>query len=75
MKANADPLYQQLRQLGKNDGDFGGAFATVSNLVLTRDAAVFTLHNGEIYFTEVMALRFCIQACSFEPSATGRSLP
>ena len=27
------------------------------------------------HFTEVMALRFCVQAASFEPSATGRSLP
>ena len=25
--------------------------------------------------TEVIALRFCDQACSFEPSAVGRSLP
>ena len=49
-KPNTDPVYQQLRQLGKNDADFGGPFATVSNLVLRRDAATFTLHNGEVYF-------------------------
>ncbi len=51
LKANADPVYQQLRQLGKTDGDFGGAFATVTNLVLKRDAATFTLKSGEVYFT------------------------
>ncbi len=50
VKANADPIYQQLRQVGKNDAEFGGSFATVSNLVLKRDAATFTLHNGEVYF-------------------------
>jgi hypothetical protein len=50
VKANADPVYQQLRQLGKTDADFGGSFATVSNLVLTRDAGRFTLRNGEVYF-------------------------
>ena len=50
VKANSDPLYQQLRQLGRNDGDFGGPFATVNNMVLTRDAATFTLKSGEIYF-------------------------
>ena len=48
-KANTDPTYQQLRQLGKPDLDFG-EFATVNNLVLKRDAAVFTLQSGEIYF-------------------------
>lgn len=51
LKANADPVYQQLRQLGKTDGDFSGAFATVTNLTLKRDAATFTLKSGEVYFT------------------------
>src|SRR5260221_5170176 len=51
VKANTDPVYQQLRQLGKTNTDFGGTFATVSNLLLTRDAATFTLHNGEVYFS------------------------
>ncbi len=51
VKANVDPVYQQLRQLGRNDADFGGPFATVSDLVLTRDAATFTLHSGEVYFS------------------------
>jgi hypothetical protein len=50
-KANTDPVYQQLRQLGKSDADFGGSFATVNNLVLRRDAATFTLRNGEVYFS------------------------
>jgi Carboxypeptidase regulatory-like domain/Peptidase family M1 domain len=49
-KANSDPAYQQLRLIGKNAPDFGGPFATVTNLVLTRDAAVFTLRSGEVYF-------------------------
>jgi hypothetical protein len=49
-KANSDPVYQQLRLIGKNAPDFGVPFATVTNLVLTRDAAVFTLRSGEIYF-------------------------
>jgi hypothetical protein len=49
-KPNVDPVYQQLRQQGKADADFAGPFATVNNLVLQRDAAVFTLRSGEIYF-------------------------
>jgi hypothetical protein len=51
LKANTDPSYQQLRQQAKTDGDFAGQFATVTNLVLKRDAATFTLKSGEIYFT------------------------
>ena len=50
VKANSDPVYQQLRQLGKNEKDFAGTYASVNNLVLKRDAAVFTLHSGAIYF-------------------------
>ena len=49
-KPNVDPVYQQLRQIAKNEADFGGPFATVNNLVLRRDAAVFTLRSGEMYF-------------------------
>ena len=49
-KANTDPTYQQLRQIGKGPQDSAGPFAAVTNLVLKRDAAVFTLRNGEIYF-------------------------
>lgn len=50
VKANVDPIYQQLRQQAKAAGDFGGPFATVTNLVIKRDAATFTLKSGEIYF-------------------------
>jgi Carboxypeptidase regulatory-like domain/Peptidase family M1 domain len=50
-KGNTDPAYQQLRQIGKQDSDFAGPFATVHELVLKRDAAFFTLHSGEIYFS------------------------
>src|SRR5712691_4278620 len=49
-KANSDPAYQQLRQIGKGPQDFAGPFAAVTNLVITRDAAVFTLRSGELYF-------------------------
>jgi hypothetical protein len=50
VKGNTDSTYQQLRQQGKSDTDFNGPFATVSNLVIKRDAAIFTLNSGEIYF-------------------------
>jgi hypothetical protein len=49
-KPNSDPTYQQLRDAGKNPDDFRGPYATVSNVVLKRDAATFTLLSGEIYF-------------------------
>jgi hypothetical protein len=49
-RANTDPVYQELRQLGKSDKDFAGTYATVSNLAIQRDAATFTLRSGEIYF-------------------------
>jgi len=49
-KANTDPVYQQLRQIGKTESEFSGPFATVNNLILKRDANVFTLRSGEIYF-------------------------
>jgi len=49
-KANTDPVYQQLRQIGKTESEFNGPFATVNNLILKRDANVFTLRSGEIYF-------------------------
>ncbi|HLE63204.1 MAG TPA: carboxypeptidase-like regulatory domain-containing protein, partial [Pyrinomonadaceae bacterium] len=49
-KANSDPVYQQLRQLAKAGQDFSGAYASVNNLVLKRDAATFTLRTGELYF-------------------------
>ncbi|MFN2577992.1 MAG: carboxypeptidase regulatory-like domain-containing protein [Pyrinomonadaceae bacterium] len=49
-KPNSDPAYQKLREAGKATEDFAGAYATVNNLVLKRDAASFTLTSGEIYF-------------------------
>src|SRR6266550_5803271 len=49
-KANSDPVYQQLRQIGKTEAEFAGPFATVNNLILKRDANVFKLRSGEIYF-------------------------
>ncbi|HYU98616.1 MAG TPA: carboxypeptidase regulatory-like domain-containing protein [Pyrinomonadaceae bacterium] len=49
-KANADPVYQQLRLQGKSAQDFSGAYATVNNLTLKREGAAFNLRSGEIYF-------------------------
>jgi hypothetical protein len=48
-KGNQDPVYQSLRQLGKGD-DFSGNYAVVNNLQLKRDAGVFNLKSGELYF-------------------------
>src|SRR6266436_2013878 len=49
-KANSDATYQELRRQAKANGEFGGPFATVNNLVIKRDAATFALKSGEIYF-------------------------
>ena len=49
-KFNNDPVYQSLRQLGRNEQDFAGDYAVVNNLQLQRDAARFTLKSGELYF-------------------------
>ncbi|HEY5838292.1 MAG TPA: carboxypeptidase regulatory-like domain-containing protein [Pyrinomonadaceae bacterium] len=57
LKANTDTNYQQLRQVAKRSGDFAGPFATVNNLVIKRDAGVFTLKSGEIYFTPAVQER------------------
>lgn len=48
-KPNSDPTYQQLRLSGKTRDEFAGPFAKVNNLILSRDAGVFTLRSGEIY--------------------------
>ncbi|PYS30383.1 MAG: hypothetical protein DMF75_16065 [Acidobacteria bacterium] len=56
-KPNSDPVYQQLRQMGKSPQDFAGPYATVNNLVLKRDAATFTLTSGEIYFAPMVENR------------------
>jgi len=50
VKGNVDPIYQSLRQLGRNDQDFAGSYAVVNNLQLKRDAANFNLKSGELYF-------------------------
>ena len=50
IKANSDPVYQQLRQQAKAGQDFSGAYATVNNLVLQKEGATFNLRSGEIYF-------------------------
>jgi hypothetical protein len=50
LKANEDPVYRQLRTLADSPDAFAGEYASVSNLVVRRDAAVFTLHSGEVYF-------------------------
>lgn len=49
-KANSDPLYIKYRNASENPASFSGDYATVNNLVLKRDAAVFTLKSGELYF-------------------------
>ncbi|HEY0432092.1 MAG TPA: M1 family aminopeptidase, partial [Pyrinomonadaceae bacterium] len=49
-KANGDSLYQQLRQKSNSPDSFSGQVATVSGLVLKRDAATFKFNSGEIYF-------------------------
>ena len=49
-QANNDPIYQKLRSLLNRTDAFSGEYATVNNLVLKRDAAVFTLRSGEIHF-------------------------
>src|SRR6185436_15532407 len=50
IKANADPVYQDLRQKSKSEQSFSGDYATVINVVLKRDAGIFTLKSGEVYF-------------------------
>lgn len=50
VKGNVDPVYQSLRQLGRNEQDFGGPYAVVNNLLVKRDAANFMLKSGELYF-------------------------
>lgn len=50
IKANIDPVYQELRQKSASADSFSGDAAVVNNLVLKRDAATFTLKSGELYF-------------------------
>ncbi|CAN5550178.1 MAG: M1 family metallopeptidase [Pyrinomonadaceae bacterium] len=45
-----DPVYKLLRGVSASANAFSGDFATVNNLVMIKDAAVFTFTSGEIYF-------------------------
>ncbi len=45
-----DKVYKGFRDLSSAPDSFSGAYATVNNLVLQKDAAVFTLRSGEVYF-------------------------
>jgi hypothetical protein len=45
-----DPVYKQLRSMSSGPDAFSGDFATVNNLVLKKDAGVFTFKSGAIYF-------------------------
>ena len=48
---NSDPIYVRLRGQAKDAQEFAaGTAVSVNNFVLKRDAAVFTLASGEIYF-------------------------
>ena len=49
-KANSDPVYKKLRNLSNDTASFSGEYATVNNLILKKDAAIFTLKSGELYF-------------------------
>ena len=51
-QANNDPVYTEFRKLSSGKGAFSGEYAKVNNLVFKKDAAVFTLKSGEIYFLE-----------------------
>ena len=44
-KANSDPTYQQLRNVG-----LSGESSAANNLVLKRDAGTFTFRSGNLYF-------------------------
>ncbi|NJM51977.1 MAG: hypothetical protein HC846_00495 [Blastocatellia bacterium] len=44
------PGYQEIRKVSDDTNAFSGEYASVSNLVLKKDAAIFTLKSGEIYF-------------------------
>jgi len=57
LKANADPVYQTLRQQTRGDQDFV-SYATVNNLVLKREGSSFTLKSGEVYFLAPVAGRY-----------------
>ena len=45
-----DNVYKTLRNLSSAPDAFSGDYATVNNLVLKKDAAIFTLKSGTVYF-------------------------
>ena len=49
-----DPIYKNLRGLSSTPDAFGGDYATVTDLVLQKDAGRFTLKSGEIYFIKTL---------------------
>lgn len=51
-KANVDPGYQEIRKISDDTNAFSGEYAIVNNLVLKRDAGIFTLKSGEIFFVK-----------------------
>jgi hypothetical protein len=54
-KANIDPVYQEFRKGSDETNAFSGEYAIVNNLIIKRDAGIFTLKSGEIYFLKPMA--------------------
>jgi hypothetical protein len=49
-KANIDPGYVEFRKNSDDANAFSGEYAIVNNLVIKRDAGIFTLKSGEVYF-------------------------
>ncbi len=49
-RANVDPAYQEIRRNSDDSNAFSGEYAIVNNLTLKRDAGIFTLQSGEVYF-------------------------
>lgn len=45
-----DPIYKTLRASSAAADSFSGSYATVNNLVLKKDAGIFTLRSGAVYF-------------------------
>lgn len=52
-----DAVYTSIRTSSSDAGAFSGEYATVNNLVLKRDAGVFILQSGSIYFLKPTADR------------------
>jgi len=47
-----DPVYKELRSLSAATDVFSGDYGIVNNLALKKDAGVFLLKSGEVYFTK-----------------------